>query len=125
MDHLIKPYGGILQNLLVDEPRATQLKKDSQGFPAITLTQRQLCDLELLMNGAFSPLRGFMTREMYESVLEKMRLPDNFTPPPTTGEGGVGGHAPRRSGAPPPPPPPPVRGERANKQPPYQVPSGG
>jgi len=75
MDHLIKPYGGILQNLLVDEPRATQLKKDSQGFPAITLTQRQLCDLELLMNGAFSPLRGFMNGEIYESVLEKMRLP--------------------------------------------------
>src|SRR3990167_5956054 len=78
MDHLIKPYGGILQNLLVDEPHATQLKKDSQGFPAITLTQRQLCDLELLMNGAFSPLRGFMTREAYESVLEKVRLPNGL-----------------------------------------------
>ena len=76
MDHLIKPYGGTLQNLLVAETRATQLKKDSQGFPAITLTQRQLCDLELLMNGAFSPLRGFMAREAYESVLEKMRLPN-------------------------------------------------
>ncbi|MCR4347328.1 MAG: bifunctional sulfate adenylyltransferase/adenylylsulfate kinase [Sulfuricaulis sp.] len=75
MDHLIKSYGGTLQNLLVDEARATQLKKDSQGFPAITLSQRQLCDLELLMNGAFSPLRGFMARETYESVLENMRLP--------------------------------------------------
>jgi sulfate adenylyltransferase len=41
----------------------------------ITLFQRQLCDLELLMNGAFSPLRGIMTREEYEGVLEKMRLP--------------------------------------------------
>ena len=93
MDHLIKPYGGILQNLLVDEPRATQLKKDSQGFPAITLTQRQLCDLELLMNGAFSPLRGFMTREAYESVLENMRLPPQAyaAPSPSTGEGGDGG----------------------------------
>jgi len=75
MDHLIKPYGGSLQNLLVDEARAAVLKKESQNFPSITLTQRQLCDLELLMNGAFSPLRGFMNGEIYESVLEKMRLP--------------------------------------------------
>src|SRR4030067_3056934 len=96
MDHLIKPHGGVLRNLLVDEASATQLKKDAQAFPAITLTQRQLCDLELLMNGAFSPLRGFMTRDVYEGVLEKMRLPpqayaDNLTPSPSTGEGGGGG----------------------------------
>ena len=125
MDHLIKPHGGVLRNLLVDEARATQLKKDAQAFPAITLTQRQLCDLELLMNGAFSPLRGFMTREMYESVLEKMRLPDTFIPSPSTGEGGDGGDTQRRSGATPPPQPSPVKGEGANKQVPYQAPSGG
>jgi sulfate adenylyltransferase len=53
MDHLIKSYGGTLQNLVVSESRVAQLKKDSHGFPAVTLTQRQLCDLELLMNGAF------------------------------------------------------------------------
>jgi sulfate adenylyltransferase len=76
VDHLIKPYGGTLQNLVATEARAAQLKKDSQGFPAITLTQHQLCDLELLMNGAFSPLRGFMNRDVYESVLENMRLPN-------------------------------------------------
>lgn len=78
MDYLIKPYGGTLQNLLADELRVAQLKKDSQGFPSIILSQRQLCDLELLMNGAFSPLRGFMAREAYEGVLEKMRLPDGL-----------------------------------------------
>src|SRR4030067_1523089 len=118
MDHLIKPHGGVLRNLLVDEARATQLKKDVQAFPAITLTQRQLCDLELLMNGAFSPLRGFMTREMYESVLEKMRLPDKFTPSPSTGEGGEGGDTQRRSGAThprPPPPPHPQGGGRGER----------
>jgi sulfate adenylyltransferase len=74
MDQLIKPYGGTLQNLVVTESRVAQLKKDSHGFPAVTLTQRQLCDLELLMNGAFSPLRGFMIRDVYESVMENMRL---------------------------------------------------
>jgi sulfate adenylyltransferase len=92
MDHLIKPHGGILQNLLVDEQRTTALKKESQHIPAITLSQRQLCDLELLMNGAFSPLRGFMSRETYEGVLENMRLPKTFAAPsPSTGEGGDGG----------------------------------
>jgi sulfate adenylyltransferase len=75
MDHLIKPYGGMLQNLVVAEERAEQLKKESQNFLMITLSLRQLCDLELLMNGAFSPLRGFMNRDVYESVLENMRLP--------------------------------------------------
>lgn len=78
MDHLIRPYGGTLQNLLVSEERAARLKQDTLNFPSITLTQRQFCDLELLMNGAFSPLRGFMTREAYESVLEKMRLPNGL-----------------------------------------------
>lgn len=78
MDHLVSPYGGTLQNLLADEKRVALLKQESQEFPSITLTQRQLCDLELLMNGAFSPLRGFMTREIYEGVLEKMRLPDGM-----------------------------------------------
>ncbi len=96
MDHLIKPYGGVLRNLLADETRAAQLKSESQHFPSITLSQRQLCDLELLMNGAFSPLAGFMTREVYESVLETMRLPlqkkpNNAAPSPLRGEGRDGG----------------------------------
>lgn len=75
MDSLIKPHGGSLQNLLVDAERAARLKAGSPTYPAIVLTQRQLCDLELLMNGGFSPLRGFLTREAYESVLQNLRLP--------------------------------------------------
>jgi sulfate adenylyltransferase len=78
MNYLIKAYGGTLQNLLVTEERAAALKKESQVFPSITLSQRQLCDLELLMNGAFSPLRGYMDREVYEGVLERMRLPNGL-----------------------------------------------
>ncbi len=85
MDHLIRPYKGILQNLLVDEKRAAVLKAESQRFPSVTLTQRQICDLELLMNGAFSPLRGFMSREVYVNVLQNMRLPDgSLWPMPIT-----------------------------------------
>ncbi len=78
MKNLIKPYGGVIQKLIVDEKRAAALKAESQKFPSITLSQRQLCDLELLMVGGFSPLRGFMTQEVYESVLQDMRLPDHL-----------------------------------------------
>lgn len=74
MDQLIKPHGGNLINLLADEKCVAQLKLESQGLMSVTLSQRQLCDLELLMNGAFSPLTGFMTEQVYERVLLEMRL---------------------------------------------------
>ena len=63
-------------NLLVDEARAEELKQHSLSFKSITLSKRQICDLELLMNGGFSPLDGFMNQAAYESVLDSMHLPD-------------------------------------------------
>ncbi len=71
-------HGGQLVNLLVDSQTAEELKNNSQDFPAITLTQRQLCDLELLVNGAFSPLQGFMDQATWQSVIENSRLPDGL-----------------------------------------------
>ena len=59
MDHLIKPYQGELVNLVLEEEQAEQLKTESESFPAITLSQRQQCDLEMLLNGGLSPLTGF------------------------------------------------------------------
>ncbi|MBU1690860.1 MAG: bifunctional sulfate adenylyltransferase/adenylylsulfate kinase [Gammaproteobacteria bacterium] len=76
MDHLIKPYGGNLISLLAGEERVAQLKLESQDLMSVVLSQRQLCDLELLINGAFSPLSGFMTQEVYDGVVADMRLPD-------------------------------------------------
>lgn len=65
-----------LAPLLVEESRAEELKQTSMDVPSVTLTQRQLCDLELLMCGAFTPLSGFMDQKSYDEVLEHSRLPD-------------------------------------------------
>ena len=70
----VESHGGSLVNLMVDEERAAVLKEIALNLPDITLSDRQLCDLELLATGAFSPLDGFMTRSDYESVLDRMRL---------------------------------------------------
>ena len=74
MPTLIEPHGGSLVELVVDQERSEMLKDQSTTFPSIVLSGRQLCDLELLLCGAFSPLRGFLNREDYESVLDNMRL---------------------------------------------------
>jgi sulfate adenylyltransferase len=76
MEHLIAPHGGKLCNLLVDEERAEALKADSGDFLSISLNQRQLCDLELLLCGGLSPLSGFMQQDAYESVIDNLCLPD-------------------------------------------------
>jgi sulfate adenylyltransferase len=75
-NHLIEPHGGTLINPLVSEERATELNGSSRDWPSWDLTPRQVCDLELLLNGGFSPLRGFMRRDDYESVRDSMRLSD-------------------------------------------------
>lgn len=76
MRQLITPHGGKLVDLIVDEERKNVLKDLSLHIASITLSDRQLCDLELLMSGAFSPLTGFMSSLDYESVLDRMRLQD-------------------------------------------------
>ncbi|MDP6124763.1 MAG: bifunctional sulfate adenylyltransferase/adenylylsulfate kinase [Candidatus Latescibacteria bacterium] len=73
---LIEPYCGELSDLVVDEPTASELKDLSASLPSRQLSDRAVCDLELLANGGFSPLIGFMGEEDFQSVLDEMRLKD-------------------------------------------------
>ncbi len=70
----VAPHGGVLVDLMVSPARAAELKADSKTYPSLDLNLRQLCDLELLTNGTFSPLSGFMGQRDYEGVLSDMRL---------------------------------------------------
>jgi sulfate adenylyltransferase len=72
--HLIPPHGGELVNLISSQESSSDLKSHSRVWPSWDLTGRQLCDLELLLSGGFSPLRGFMTKADYEGVCHNMRL---------------------------------------------------
>jgi sulfate adenylyltransferase len=72
--HLIPPHGGELVQLIAQPERIAELKAHSKEWSSWDLTGRQLCDLELLLAGGFSPLRGFMTRADYEGVCHNMRL---------------------------------------------------
>ena len=72
---LIEPYGGKLVNLMtgsLEEQR--ELKEYASKLPWIQISNRSLCDLELLGTGALSPLDRFMGKNDYESVVHGMRL---------------------------------------------------
>ena len=85
IDKLITPYGGDLVNLNIDQTRAETLCREAIHFPSLDLNKRQLSDLELLLNGGFSPLRGFMNQADYNSTLNDMSLADGtFWPMPIT-----------------------------------------
>jgi len=70
-----EPHGGVLIDLYLNESEAELDLKKAPEYPTWVLTERQLCDLDLMVDGAFSPLRGFMTSSEYKSVCENMRLP--------------------------------------------------
>ncbi|HOX70316.1 MAG TPA: bifunctional sulfate adenylyltransferase/adenylylsulfate kinase [Dokdonella sp.] len=85
MSQLIAPHGGHLVDGLVSADEAARLKRLAGSLPSWDLTPRQLCDLEMLLTGAFSPLDGFMTRRDYEPVRDNLRLADgNLWPMPIT-----------------------------------------
>jgi sulfate adenylyltransferase len=88
---------GRLQKRFVSKPLKTGIRRQIVTMARWTLTERQFCDLELILNGGFAPLTGFLGQADYESVRDNMRLADGTLWPmpitldvPTTLEANVG-----------------------------------
>jgi len=71
---LITPYGGSLVDLTTPDEQLDSLVAYAKELAAIQLSDRALCDLEMLATGAFSPLDRFMGSEDYSRVVSEMRL---------------------------------------------------
>jgi len=83
LDHLISPHGSHLVDLIVDQDRAAEIRDLSRDWLSVDLGPRQLCDLELLINGAYSPLDGYLGAADHQTVCSRMRLADgSFWPIP-------------------------------------------
>ncbi len=67
-------HGGELKQLYLNETAAEAAKKDAVSYKSWDLTARQLCDIELILNGAFSPLEGFLGEADFNGVVDSMRL---------------------------------------------------
>jgi sulfate adenylyltransferase len=69
-----QPHGGELKELYLPEHQADEVKSEAGEYASWDLTPRQICDLDLILNGAFSPLEGFLEETDYEKVCDEMRL---------------------------------------------------
>src|SRR5207237_10734625 len=71
---LVPPYGGDLVDLLVPAEELDELRSYAGRLPSLQISERSVCDLELLACGAFSPLERFVGKEEHQRVLDEMRL---------------------------------------------------
>jgi sulfate adenylyltransferase len=74
----IAPHGGTLIDLLVSERDRDKLADEARNFPKLTVSDRELSDLEMLTIGALSPLTGFQGKAEYDSILDSLRLPNGL-----------------------------------------------
>ena len=71
---IIGPFGGSLVDLVVPPGEAAELREKASRLPSLQVSERIVCDLELLATGGFSPLDRFMGKEDHQRVLDEMRL---------------------------------------------------
>jgi sulfate adenylyltransferase len=77
MTGLIPPHGASLRQLLPNEADGRALRTACRDLPSWDLTPGQLCDVEQILTGAYSPIEGFLTESVYAEVLENARIPDS------------------------------------------------
>lgn len=76
MTLLISPHGGKLNESLLSLEEAKEIKLKARDYLSWDLTERQLCDIEMILNGGFSPLNGFMGKRDFDDVVNNLRLTD-------------------------------------------------
>lgn len=74
MSKLIAPHGGRLINRILTGDARRKAMNKAESLKKITLNTREIADLEMIANGAFSPLEGFVNSKEYESILHSMHL---------------------------------------------------
>jgi sulfate adenylyltransferase len=74
MSNLIAPHGGLLVNRILTGNKRHAAMEKAESLKKIILNSRELADLEMISNGAFSPLEGFVNSKDYESILHSMHL---------------------------------------------------
>src|SRR4051812_47188891 len=71
---IVSPYGGHLINLVTPQEELPHAHAHARSLPSIQISDRSICDLEVLATGGFSPLDRFMGFGDYKRVLGEMRL---------------------------------------------------
>jgi sulfate adenylyltransferase len=71
---LIAPHGGTLVDLVASPEEREELHAHANALPSVRLTERAVCDMEVLATGGFSPLDRFMGRADYDRVVHESRL---------------------------------------------------
>ncbi|AOW99066.1 sulfate adenylyltransferase [Moorena producens PAL-8-15-08-1] len=74
----IPAHGGQLVNRIATPEQRQEFLEKAEFLPRVTLDKRAVSDLEMIAIGGFSPLTGFMAKEDYESVVDRMRLANNL-----------------------------------------------
>ncbi len=75
---LIAPYGDHLIDLCIPAEALDDMKAYASRLPSVQLSERAVCDLELLATGGFSPLDRFMGQQDYQRVLDESRLANDY-----------------------------------------------